>query len=337
MIAFLRQTFATLIVVLTPIRYFSWQTVLYLSLFSWLMSLLGRGLEASALTVGLMATFAWAFLALGIGWGLEAKQVKPLGISIAPWVSGAILCLFLFGSWGGQWLQPALISWPLVSFMVMAVPNLLSWELRPKRPVPAMRQKLVILFFLCLLFSGWFQFYFRLQSWLQDYPSLMADSFDQSNFVYRVPGQTLPLSSGVTYLTQAEALIKEQVDGKPWSWVERWLLNRNWHEQELQRQVQQTMPDIPEGNLWRLVLNPVANGNGYDLNLRAIWQGPSAEDRGYYLEKTCQIMPVARPGTLGTSGIPNVQESGSPAATQWARVTCNLDTPRHTWESQGVN
>ena len=321
-ITFLRQTWQSIKTLLLPDRYFSWLTVIYLSLFSWLMSWLGRSLAASDITVGIMATLSWIFLALGIGWGLETNQVKPFGISLAPWVAGAILCIFLFGSWGDDWLQPALISWPLISFAVVAVPNLLNWELRPKKPAEQVRQRLVLLFFLSLLLSSWFQFYFRIQTWLQAYPSLVADSFEDSNFVYRIPGQAVPLSAGVTHLTEAEMMLKAELDGKPWPWVERWLLNVEGQEQAIHRQIQLNQQSSPEDSLWRFEMQPFSNGQGYNLELRAIWTGPTAEAEGYYLEKNCQVMPMGQPSAYGTPTADSV------VPTQWARVSCDLETPR---------
>ncbi|WOD40019.1 DUF5357 family protein [Nodosilinea sp. E11] len=325
MVALLRQFLESLKDLLLPPRYFAWQTVIYLSLFSWLVSLLARALGATAFTVGLTATLSWICLALGIGWALEANKIRPFGIPIAPWVSGAILCMFLFGSWGGRWLQPALVVWPLVSFAVMAIPQLVSWDLELKTPSPPVRQQLVLLFCLSLLFSSWFQFYFRIQSWVRDYPSLVADSVENSAFVYRLPGQTIALPAGVTHLTVAEELLREEVNNKPWPSVERWLLNLDGQRQAIQRRVQTQMGRDPslEDSLWRLDLQPLTNGEGYTLKLWAIWSGPAANQNGYYLEKTCQLMPVSR-GTLA-----NVE--GAPpgySTTQWASLTCNLETPR---------
>lgn len=314
---------------LWPKSAFSWPTVIYMSLISWLMSGISRLLGASPFTVGLMATLAWIFLALGVGWAFEARKIRPFGLSIAPWVSGAILCLFLFGSWGGAWLQPALITWPLMSFLVVAVPNLLTWEFRPKRPAPAIRQSLALLLGLSLLLSSWFQFYFRIQTWLRDYPSLIADQFDHSAFVYRIPGQTMPLSAGVSHLTQAEQLIKDQIDNKPWSWVERWLLNWEGHQQDLHTQIQANQPPRLEDKLWQLNLKPTASGNGYTLMLYARWLGPSAQGGGYYFEKACEIMPITRPATSNSvvSGMEDGREEALAATTQWTQVRCQLETP----------
>jgi hypothetical protein len=320
MMPFLPPQFAQIKTALWPKSAFSWPTVIYMSLISWLMSGISRLLGASAFTVGLMATLAWIFLALGVGWACEAQKIKPFGLSIAPWVAGGILCLFLFGSWGGAWLQPALISWPLMSFLVVAVPNMLSWELRPKRPSPAVRQSLALLLGLSLLLSSWFQFYFRIQTWLRDYPSLIADQFDHSAFVYRIPGQTMSLSAGVSHLTEAERLIKAQIHDKPWSWVERWLLNQEGQQQTLQRQVQINQSNSPENKLWHLSLKPTTQGNGYNLMLRAQWLGPSANGDGYYFEKACEVLPIAQPTASGGT-------ETTATTTQWAQVRCQLETP----------
>ncbi|MGB3201099.1 MAG: DUF5357 family protein, partial [Nodosilinea sp.] len=282
--SFLRQTLDELGNLLLPPRYFSWQTVIYLSLFSWLMSMLARLLEANPFTVGLLATFSWICLAIGVGWALEAGRVRFFGIPVAPWVSGAIVCIFLFGAWGERWLQLALVAWPLVSFAVIAVPQLISWDFSFKNAPPLVRQQIALLFCLSLLFSCWFQFYFRIQSWVSDYPSLVADSVENSTFVYRLPGQTVALPAGVTHLTLAEELLREQVHNKPWPSVERWLLNLEGQRQVIRQRVRSQMGRTTslEDSLWQFDFQPLSNGDGYTLKLWAIWSGPAASPSGYY-------------------------------------------------------
>ncbi|WP_017297008.1 DUF5357 family protein [Nodosilinea nodulosa] len=333
MVGFLRQTLEDLGKLLKPPRYFAWQTVIYISLFSWLMSLLARAVSATEFTVGLLATLSWICLALGVGWALEANKVRPFGIPIAPWVSGGIVCIFLFGSWGGRWLQPALVVWPLVSFAVVAVPSLVSWDFSLKKPQPFVRQQLALLFCLSLLFSSWFQFYFRIQAWVHDYPSLAADSVEHSAFVYRIPGQTTALSAGVTHLTVAEDLLREEVDNKPWPSVERWLLNLEGQRQLLRQQLHSQMSETSplEDPLWQLDFQPSTNGDGYTLKLWAVWSGPAASPNGYYLEKTCQLMPISRAGLAPENASPGY------STTQWSNLTCDLETPRqagHPRETQ---
>lgn len=329
--SFLRQTLVELGNLLLPPRYFSWQTVIYLSLFSWLMSLLARLLEAASFTVGLLATFSWICLAIGVGWALEVSKARFFGIPVAPWVSGAIVCIFLFGSWGERWLQPALVVWPLVSFAVIAVPQLVRWDFSFKDPPPLVRQQIALLFCLSLLLSCWFQFYFRIQSWVRDYPSLVADSVENSTFVYRLPGQTVALPAGVTHLTTAEELLREQVHNKPWPSVERWLLNLEGQRQVIRQRVRSQMGGTTslEDSLWQFDFQPLSNGDGYTLKLWAIWSGPAASPSGYYLEKNCLLMPVDRGGL-----VPENAPLGY-STTPWSSLTCDLETPRQAGHPRG--
>jgi hypothetical protein len=311
-----------------PDQYFSWQTVIYMSLFSWLMSLIARALGTTDFTVMLLATFGWFFLALGAGWFVEAAKIRPFGMPIAPWVSGAILAVFLFGTLTDSWLRPALATWPLISFLVVAVPSLLGWDFQPKPVPPAVRQQLLLLFLLSLLFSSWFQFYFRIQSWLDTYPSLAADDLNRSTFVYRLPGQPAPVAAGVAQLSTAETILQAELGNKPWSSAERWLANVNGQQQYLQQEINTIHSrSSREAPMWRFgIPSPTSNGEGYTLNLLAIWEGPSASPSGYYLEKTCEVMPV-RQGTLTSRSMDGENEPST--LTTWTSLECKLETPRY--------
>jgi hypothetical protein len=319
---------------LIPDRYFSWQTVFYMSLFSWLMSLIARELGATEFTVMLLAAFGWFFMALGAGWFVNDGNIKPFGIPIAPWVSGAILCIFLFATFTDSWLRPALATWPLISFLVVAVPNLLGWDFQPKPVPPVVRQKLLLLFLLSLLFSSWFQFYFRIQNWLETYPSLASDDLHQSTFVYRLPGQPTPVAAGAAQLATAETILQTELGSKPWSSAERWLANLDGQRQYLQREIDKVHGyGSREAPMWRLgIPRPMSSGEGYILNLLAIWEGPSAHPDGYYLEKTCEVMPVSR-GNL-TSRSANAENAPS-TLTTWTSLECQLDTPRYVGPPPG--
>ncbi len=324
----LRNLFKTITDFLVPDQYFSWQTVIYMSLFSWLTSLLARALDATEFTVMLLATFSWIFLALGVGWFFDAADIKLFGIPTAPWVAGAILCIFLFGTLTDSWLRPALAAWPLISFLVVAVPQLLGWDLQPKPVPPGVRQQLILLFLLSLLFSCWFQFYFRIQTWLDRYPSLASDNLNRSTFVYRLPGQPAPVAAGIAQLTTAETILQTALNGKPWSSTERWLLNLNGQQQLIQQEIDQVHGQSSlEAPLWRFGLTqPISSGEGYQLNLLAIWEGPSADPGGYYLEKTCELKPVSR-GTLNPRSTDSAGEASTP--TTWTSLDCRLETPRY--------
>lgn len=312
---------------LLPGQYFSWQAVLYLGLFSWLSAGLAYGLGASGFTVGLLTAGSWLWFALGVGWAVNTLGLNLLGVPLAPWVAGALVCLYLFGRWDGSALAIALISWPLLVFLIIAVPCFVGWNLNLKLPPPPVRQHLIITFFACLLLSSWFQFYFRLQDWAAAYPTMVADDLGASEFVYPMPGYGVPLSPGVAYLSTAETLIKGELDAKPWDWVERWMLNVDEHRQVLEQEMGQRLATTSqEGRFWRFDIRPLSRGNGYDLQLWALWSGPSANAAGYYLEKRCQLVPVQERTTPGPE---------APPPTLWASLECNLETPRIAGQPQG--
>lgn len=321
---------------LFPSQFFSWQMVIYLALFSWVMSWLAVVLGATQFTVVLLTTFSWLFLALGVGWAVDALGLKLFGLPLAPWVAGAVVCLFLFGTWQRNAFALALVVWPLLSFLIIAVPNFVGWNFNFKVPPPAVRQSLILVFFASLLLSCWFQFYFRLQAWIQDYPSVVADNLSGSEFVFRIPGYTVPLSPGVTYLTAAEDVLKSEISGKPWPWVERWLLNLQDQQQAVEQLVGQRLAGTTlEQSLWTFDIYPQTSGNGYALKLWAIWNGPSANATGYYLEKSCLLLPVAQmPANSAGLVTPNAATDPQ-SSTVWANLTCDLETPRQNGHPTG--
>jgi hypothetical protein len=331
-----------------PSSYFSWKTMIYLSLFSWLMSWLAFGLGATRFTVMLLTSFSWLFLAFGVGWGLDDNDVKLFGIPLAPWVAGAILCGFIFGLIPGDQQELAFVTWPLISAAIIIAPQFFTWDGKVKVPPPIKRQQVILIFLISLLLSSWLQFYFRLQNWFVDYPSLMAENFDASGFVYRVPGRPLPLSDGVALLSLTESALRQELDNRPWSGVERWLLNINDQLVNLRREVRDRLTSpTREQRFWRINVQPVTASNGYDLRLQAIWEGPTADPEGYYLERTCRLSQVNRPAAAPLAGFTNAVPGAAPGAvspgaspqpgvsppagagnTPWSSLECDPQTER---------
>jgi hypothetical protein len=313
---------------LFPKQYFAWQTTIYLGIFSLVMSWIAHFSTATQFTEWLIATGSWIFFAVGVGWFLEDRDVRPFGIPIAPWVTGAIVCTYGYSYIPGR-MPLALTVWPLVSVLIMALPFFLSWDLRLRQPPPPARQQLVLLVLVALLMSSWFQFYFRLQSWLREYPTLLADDFGRSEFVTRVSRQPQEGAEGVPLLVSAEVQILDALDNMPWPWVERWLLNRDERMTEISRNALNALQAKAERTLWRMEAHPSRRENGYDLRLVAIWSGPTSEPEGYYLEKTCTI----RPQTLTPPR--RTEDTAAPSPTVTAKVICDLDIPRKPGLPQG--
>lgn len=322
MINFLRNLWERISAVIFPDDYYAWQTLMYLGLFSFVMSWVARLAVGEGFTVIFIATFGWIFFALGIGWLLEEKKVRVFGIPLAPWVMGAIVCTYFFSTFSLGW-PLGLMTWPLVSVAIAAIPQFLNWELRPKVPSPMERQNLILLFLLALLFSNWFQFYFRIQDWFRDYPSLLADDFSRSGFVFRMSATPVEQAQGIRLLTFTQAEISEALNGTPWPYVERWLLNLDEKMLTLERHSRDALALSKEQEMWRLAARPRTLEDGsYVLDLMAIWSGPASLENGYYLEKTCVIQPRSPNQPPNANADPQVQ---SPPL---AEVQCDLATPR---------
>jgi hypothetical protein len=320
---------------LFPDQYFAWQTIIYLALFSWAMSWTARLAGTTPATEFILASGSWLFWMLGIAWGLEANNIRPLGIPIAPWVAGAILCTYLFGLFPGGNISTALVIWPLLSVGLVAVPAFVNWEFKPKVPMPIVRQQLILLLLLAVLFSSWFQFYFRLQSWFREYPSLLSDNFSNSGFVTRL-SQEAGRAGGVPLLTAVEEQVKNELQGMPWPWVERWLLNLEGQMQKIRQNTQDAMAASAEAGLWQLQARPRSlNDGGYALEILALWRGPASTPESYYLEKVCLIRPQVprQPVTRATEGetAPDV-----PDPTPLAQVSCDLETPKRLGKPEPV-
>ena len=330
MIKFLKNLWNRITTFLFPKEYFAWQTVVYLGLFSFAMSWVARLSGAFGITESLIATAGWVFFALGIRWFLEKNNARLLGISVAPWVAGAIVCAYFFGLIpGGNW-SIALMSWPLISVSIVAIPEFLSWELKPKLPQVAVRQQLILFLLTALLFSSWFQFYFRLQSWFEDYPSLATDNFSNSGFVHRLAGQSAEQATGVSLLTAAEMEVKSSLDGTPWPYVERWLLNLNDQVVKLQLETADTLETSMEKDMWELAARPRSLNDGYALDLLAIWSGPASDPDGYYYEKTCVLQQQPQPQPTNTA------DNSSSTPTMIAEVDCELATPRRIGKPDSI-
>ncbi|MBF2035858.1 MAG: DUF5357 family protein [Leptolyngbyaceae cyanobacterium T60_A2020_046] len=324
MIQFLRSLLDRVYQFLFPQQYFAWQTMMYLGIFSLIMSWIARLSGATAVTEWLIATGSWTFFSIGVGWFLEHNQVRPFGIALAPWVSGALVCTYVFSLIPGSHLSVALITWPLISVAIVAVPQFLSWDFSLKQPAPPIRQQLVLLLLVALLISSWFQFYFRLQRWLGDYPTLLSEDFSRSGFVTRLSDYSDDQARGIALLTFAENQIKEQLNDMPWSWTERWLLNRPDQIARIQNNALALLSESQEQRMWQLTAPPPrgSDSGGYVLRVLAIWLGPAANPEGFYLEKSCQIRPRTQPSTQTSPDSPPAPP------TVMTTVNCELGIPK---------
>jgi Family of unknown function (DUF5357) len=295
---------------------FSGTTALLLGIFSWLVYLLIREPAAKEL----VALTGWFFLIIGTDWVLFKKTVPVpilgLKITYGPWVTGALLSTALYSNrFFIQDAPTALISWPLLSGIIAAIPYLLKTGPKIKRfddLILFERQYLVLLALISILLSCWIQFHFLLDNLLLQYPSLLADTnIDKSAFIVRLTPP--PVSKGVDILETAEAMIRDELrrgelSGRSWADGQRFLrnirtpnssINPNIMAPVIAQKVFGNTPGIEEAPFWlynaQFFISNVDNAPGSQspwygtLLLQALWHGPSSQPEGYTLDKSCRV------------------------------------------------
>ncbi len=279
-----------------PPTWVSWQTPILLSLLAWVMSL-----PAGPLAREILAVAAWIFLIIGVSWIAASQEKLAIGtIPLWPWLTAALICLFLFGSQSDTVPSYAVVSWPIISAIIFTLLAFIERGTRFKIPDAAVRQQLIILVLSQLLVSCWLQFYFLIGIWLEEYPSLLADDFRRSAFVVSLAEELPEPEGGVLLLNQAERVFQEQMENQTWSEVERWLVDIRSNapvlesfEEKVFRPLNSPLSPSRERELWHLRLNIVGKAASYEMPLEAVWLGPtSAAGQVRVLQRTCEVSRV---------------------------------------------
>lgn len=324
---------------LLPKQYFAWQTLLLLSLFSVLMAAALESVdEGNPFAVRLLSTLSWIFLTSAVWWALEKNPVRVGSFSISPWITGAVLCFFLFKPWmDDDRLRWAISSWPMVGVVIMALPDFVEWDLKFHLPKSRQRQRLIMTTLVNLLLTSWILFHFRVQDWVTNYPSLLVSQLDNSAFVFDFSGsERQQQSQGVPLLEGMADAIEGDLSGQPWYQTERWLYTRQNRLEKISERMLTTLYAPDEKIFWRLAVpEPRRSGDGYALTLRANWLGPVADGEGFYLEKTCKIMPVEVARSVPRQPARQPSEAAGegqvPSTSQSTVVNCPEELPEVQW------
>lgn len=304
---FFGDIYARIKKLLIPPRAFSWQTLIYLSLFSWLMSSLSTGFVRD-----IIAFCGWFFLIAGTAWYTTDNPLLIPGTNmpVGALVTGFLVSAFAFGREENIITTNTIVFWPIISALITAIPEFFEGtgtEVSTQIPKIEDRQKIIILIASSMVISSWLQLIFVVNRWYQEYPSLQSEDI-QRTFVVRIAPLNQISRNGAVILEQLEPRIKQQIAGRPWSEVEQWLLEASQRVSNLGRQTIQNskLRELEERFLWRVeprIYN--LKSGGYRLDLLSIWTGPSLTGRGYYLSKSCQIEPIAKSRSNSTSNNTN--------------------------------
>ncbi|MBE9064336.1 DUF5357 family protein [cf. Phormidesmis sp. LEGE 11477] len=334
-----RDEIKTLLEPLLPDKYFSYQTLLLLSLFSLLVATAVESTgDDNPWAVTLLTNLSWIFFVTTVWWALEEHPIKVYGFSISPWITGAVLCLFLFKPWVSDTrFRWALTCWPLISTGVLALPKFVDWELKLKNRSKSTNKTLVMTTLINLLLSSWILFHFRVQDWVNNYPSLLVGSFDRSAFVYDFERGREQQSQGVPLLEEIAAEVTEELNDQPWYQTERWLYTRRSRLETITRRAKESLDARNEGDFWQVEvpreLRPIEDG--YFLDLFANWTGPTSRDGSFYVQKTCRILPTDRPrAVLPQTGTDATQTDEPPPTSRSTVVDCGELAVQRQGESQ---
>lgn len=296
-----------------PPKAFSWQTLIYLSLFSWLMSSLANDGPIQ----DIIAFFGWAFLIAGTSWYTTDKPLYIPGtiMPVGAVITGGIVSVFAFQQ-DEELITRTIIFWPTISALITAVPEFFEGsgtDVKAQLPDLNDRESVIVLIGCCMLLSCWLNLYGVTDSWLNEYPSakypVYRDNSQRNDLLTVVePEERIP-QNGVLILDKLQSAVETALDGKSWSEVELWLKNANRKVSQLgEKIIEINLLKFEEKDFWKMEANveniiPKDINSGYKLDLYSVWQGPSATKDGYYLRRTCQIEPIAeRDESIGSKG-----------------------------------
>lgn len=309
--AFGQKFFQGIIEKIFPKQAYSWQTLIYLSVFSWALSYF-----ASPPINDIIAFFGWLFLIAGTAWYTTDDPLRVPGtfMPVGALITGLLVSVFAFGDQEIGVTPGTIVLWPTFAALITAIPEFFEGsgtDAKAQIPKPESRQKLIVLLGSCMLISCWINLYFLTNNWAQQYPSVLSDNFKRSTYVIRVNPPKKNVQNGTVILDKIEQLVEQKVAKQPWSDVEKWLESANTNLANLNQLVMfdKRLMKYEEKELWRIeprISNPnPQKKDEYRLDILSIWTGPSSNPRGYYLKKSCQIKPIADSTKTATTKKPD--------------------------------
>lgn len=277
---FLKDSIARIKNFFIPPKAYSWQTLIYLSVFSWLMSSLAGGKSP---VQAIIAFCGWIFLIAGTSWYTTDNPLYIPGtvMPVGAVITGALVSIFAFRELD---ISRTIVFWPTISAIITVIPEFFEGsgtDVKTQLPKLEDRQSGIVLVACCMLLSCWINIYIVTDNWLQEYPSakypIDPNQASPRNSLLMVfePENKIP-ENGVIILSELEKAVQTTLDGKSWSNVELWLKNANRNARELGRKVINIkLEDLEEKEYWQVEANvenivPDDINSGYRLNLFSV-------------------------------------------------------------------
>ncbi len=281
---------------LKPPRPFCWETLILLSIFSWLLAAFSSLLVPPAWNAyHFTHTGGLIFFVLGTAWWQWERPIKLFEIKIGPWIVGLLLSIILFDDLRESWRNQAMIvTWPLLTALVRSVPKFFRGQLLPSWPPISIRKELTVMFLFHFLMSLWLQFGFLMNEWMINYPSLLTEDLTRSSFAIARGIKAPEVTRGNLMINEMEAFLREQIEGQQWPRATQVISGLLENRIDFDKTVKKGLPNIEENQWWKLRGTVIQRQGGYGITLFAIFEGLPLVSEEYYLEKSCEISRTFR-------------------------------------------
>ncbi len=318
---FFEELFKPILDLLVPKKAYAWQTLIYLSLFSFITSQFATGSIQY-----LIEYCGWFFLIAGTAWSTtdQPATIPATNMPIGALITGAFVSVFLFSRFINgteEVIQPiSIVVWPTLAAIITAIPEFFEGsgtDVKRQLPKLLIRQRIIMLLAICMMISCWIQFYYVIDGWLDKYPTLKTEienfggsklilrrretpELNNQNLGQRKTKLILP-ENGIQLLNKLTPKIMQQLDEQSWGDVERWLLdsvNKNKKDRPIGKLSQIVKEEVlklsPEKRFWSIEPRVSNTKTGYKIDLIATWKAPTFMADKYYLQRSCEITPFAK-------------------------------------------
>ncbi|MDB9512067.1 DUF5357 family protein [Kamptonema animale CS-326] len=286
--------------ILLPPQVLHWKTPLLISLFFFLFSALEIKNKALKDT---LADCSWLFLTIGIGWRTSQEPFIISGISLSPWITGALISWFLSVNLTPDRQSLAVVFWPLISICLAVIIKFIDSGAKLQPPPPLIRPIFLVIILTNTLLTCFLAFHFIIQDWLQQYPSVLAEDFTKSGFVVNFKPPSLNNSRGMTMLKVMENQLRLKTRKRSWQKVEEWLIAVSRKQVSLRNQMFKNISPLAENSKWDIETYVIQGQSLYKIEFLARWRGPSTKPGGYTLSKDCEVAKVSNRATVNCDPI----------------------------------
>jgi Family of unknown function (DUF5357) len=298
--------------VILPPKVVHWKTPLLISIF---LALLSVAAVTDVPTRTTIADLSWLSFVISMGLLTSQKPFVIYGVSISPWITSALIGLWLLVRLPPDFRHIAWIAGPLIAIVVLAAIAIWNSESKWERIKSLVQPQFLIIILTHVLFSCWFAFHFLIQGWLQDYPSVLSKNLKRSDYVVTFQGPKINPSRGVTILNEMEKYLKNQARTKPWPQMEQTLIDIDNERFFLKNEAFKKIKLVPEDASWDVKTSIVQGESRYQLEMQATWLGLVFKPETYSFTKSCEVINIGNAATVECGAIkrskPGLKKNGT--------------------------